>query len=230
MKNSLIWLGLLAAFAVTTAWGGGVGNDTPPSWRGNAYTTYNVWNFVTGATTIQPDVLNDPYGTPSAAINPGVDASGWYGPGSPNGNPPAFYGGSVQEMWDISTGNITLTVPEVGSGLYEDIQVQVTYWSDISQAPSVSIADGTQQGSTTTTVAQNPSGPGEWLTDLSTWLVEPVNNQDIITILGDQTDGSVIDQVIVDTVTVPEPSTMSLAALGAVALVVAAVRRRELSR
>ena len=221
MKDLGLRIGLVVMCAAIAAQA-----DTLPPWaRGSDGTTYSVWNFITNNLNPAPDVVYNPYGTASASINYNPPfGTGWY---DTNSN----YG-SVQGFWDIANGSITLTVPIAPpNGSYpETNQIQITYWSDISAAPTLSVANGTQIGSTVTIPGVNPSGPGQWFTDVTTWLISPGTTPDIITILGDQSTGSVIDQVVVDTLTVPEPTTISLVALGVAAFAGAFFRRRSSSR
>jgi hypothetical protein len=191
MKNSVIWVGVLcAALAVTTAWG-----DTPPSWRGTPGTTYEAWNFVASNSPVAPESFTNGYGTPSAVIdyNPPT-GTGWY-------DTLTNVYGPVQGFWDIARGSVTLTVPVAtnsqSSVIKEMIQVQVTYYRDITRAPSLSIPNGTQIGSTVTTPGVDGLN-GTWYTDLSTWRIQPSANPNTVTITGN-TRGSIIDQIIVDT-------------------------------
>lgn len=234
MKNFGSWFCLAVICAATAAWG-----DTPPPWsRSASGATYSVWNFVTSATNPAPDVVYNPYGTASGSVNynPPV-GTGWYG-NAGNGNYTNSLGavvgttsvyGSVPYFWDIANGSMSFSIPTApANGLPETNQIQVTYYVDIDKAPTISVAGGTQIGSTTVTET-GIGGAGEWYTELETWLIQPGTGSDIITILGNSR-GSVIDQVIVDTLTVPEPSTISLAALGVAAFVGSVLRRRRSSR
>jgi hypothetical protein len=140
--------------------------------------------------------------------------------------------GTKQGFWDIGNGSITLTLPNLPNNnvSYETIQIQITYWRDISQAPSYGYSSSpfaTQIGSTSTTLVQDPAGPGAWYSDLTLWHVTPNPNMDTITILGDLNFGSVIDQIVIDTLAVPEPSTASLMALALGGAVLWSLRRRK---
>ena len=198
--------------------------DTPPSWRGQSGSTLEQWTFAANSLTPAPDTVSNPYGTPTLSISPEpVFATGWYD---------TFVAyGTNQGFWDIARGSMSLQVPNSNTGdLYQYIQVQVTYWLDISQAPTFSFSpSATQIGSTATTLVSDPAGPGAWYSDLSTWLIQPSPNQDMITLLGGSANGSVIDFVSVDTLatSVPEPSAVVLATLGGLGLLLVLRRHRR---
>ena len=223
-KAAALWMGLLAAFAVTTAWG----IDTPPSWRGTALTTYDVWNFATSSTAPVPDVYNNAYGTPSGSINYDPPyGTGWYGnngrgsytnaAGSVITSTNSY--GSLPYFWDIASGSMTLNVPvpPSTSSHLAACQIQVTYYIDISYVPSVTVASGaqsgTQIGSTVTTYTGlhnkanggNPRKGGNWWTDLYTFSMLPSTSPDVVTISGDPSSGSFVSQVIVDTMVTNHP-------------------------
>jgi hypothetical protein len=73
-------------------------------------------------------------------------------------------------------------------------------------------------------VEQAPTG-GSWLLDRWIFRIEPNPAHEQIVITSDPVWGSVIDQVVVDTYCVPEPASVGLVVLGALA-VLARMRRR----
>jgi hypothetical protein len=187
--------------------------DTAPSWRGDPGTTFQQWDFTGNSLTPAPNLLTNSYGTPTATINYNPPfGTGWY-------NTLAGYGSQVG-FWDIANGSIGLNIPSVAvPAFYLQIQLQVVYWRDISQAPTFSLLpSGVQIGSTITTLFEDPAGIGAWYSDLVVWEVTPGPSDQFITILGDPTFGSVIGQVIVDTRPVPEPAAGVLMLLGVAGL------------
>jgi hypothetical protein len=191
MKHFVIWVGVLATLAATSAWG-----DSPPSWRGTLGTTYEQWDFANSNNPVAPDSFSNSYGTPSASINYNPPfGTGWYD------TLPDVYG-AVQGFWDIGKGAIALTVPAATNTLStvakEIIQVQVTYFISPFRRPKLSVPNGTQIGSTTTIPGEYGT-VGEWFTDVSTWQLTNSANPNIISVLADTNKGSMIEQVIVDT-------------------------------
>jgi len=172
-----------------------------------------------------PNILNNPFGTPSATIDPDpVNGTGWWD------TLPGVYG-SKQGWWDIANGSIELGIPNQPNnppGSYKLIQLQVTYWNDINQAPIVSVSPfAVQQGVTVSTLVESGPVGGAWYSDLYLWRLEPNPFSETITLTGPAFTGSQIDQIVVDTICiVPEPaSAVSALLLGALA--VWQVRRRE---
>lgn len=179
------------------------------------------WAFALSANPAVPEVTDNPYGVPSAAIN--VDpatGTGWYN------TLPEIYG-TAQGWWDIGTGSIVLTVPDrvdYTPNSFFDVWLEVTYWSEPSGAPTVTTASpfDTLVGKTTTLVEAGPI-MGGWYKDVYQWsLATGGSNPKIITIAGDQASGSQIDTVSI----VPEPSSM-LAAGSLLAGMFGFVRRRR---
>jgi hypothetical protein len=197
---------------------------SPPATRGQAGTTYGLWNFSTSTTSPAPDSFINPNGTPVLTITPSADQSGigW------QDSLPAVYG-SKQGFWDLGDdGHIDLSLPTPGPGTTtETLQLQITYWLSIDQAPQVTISpSATLQSSQNTLVLTGPHGLGSWYTEVLDYSISPNPANNEVRISGDPTSGSVIDQVIVDSLTVPEPSGISIAAV----TVVAGVGARRLLR
>ena len=182
--------------------------DTPPVYRGLPGSTFQQWDFTGNSTTPSPELLTNPYGTPTLSVdyNPPF-GSGWY-------NTLTGYG-TRQGFWDIANGSMSLDISSVPvPAFFLQIQLQVTYWKDISQAPTFNLfPSGVQIGPTITTLVEDPAGLGAWYSDLIVWEVTPGPGDEFITLLGNASFGSVIEQVIVDTKPVPEPATLGLAVL-----------------
>lgn len=186
---------------------------SPATWtRGALGTTYQAWEFNTSSTTPAPDFVNNSFGTPTLSIdyNPPF-GTGWYNTAPGLGTKTGF--------WDIGQGSMTLSVPNSPDpGLFEQVQIQVTYWVGPDASPGISFAPtgGTQDGSTITQVVQDPAGPGYWAQDTSLWTIMPSPSDLTIVLTGETGEGAIIDELIVDTTftPVPEPSALSLLALG----------------
>jgi len=185
----------------------------PPSWRGQPGSTLQVWNFATDANPAAPSLLNNPFGTPSATIDyDPLFGTGWYD------TMPDLYG-SKQGWWDIATGTIAFDIPNspaTGPGSFKLLQLQVTYWKDLSLAPLVTLDPfGTPQGSVTTSLVEPGPVGGGWYSDTYLWELVPNPTGEQLLISGDPMWGSQIDQVVVDTIcVVPEPSALVCLMLG----------------
>jgi len=184
----------------------------PPDWRGDPGSTLQQWSFSTDADPATPDIFSNPFGSSSADI----DVEPLYGTGWWDTYEDVY--GSKQGWWDVARGSITLEIsnsPSSPPGSYKLIQVQVTYWRDISAAPSISVNPfATQQGSTITTLIENGPEGGAWYSDRSIWVLGPNPSSETVLVQGHATYGSMIDGIVVDTIcVVPEPSSVACAAL-----------------
>ncbi len=189
----------------------GFGDDLfPPPWdRLDPAATMQAWSFSTAADPAAPDIWNNPFGTPSADITVSSMGSGWWD------SEPLVYG-SKYGWWDIGEGEIELYIPNspyVDPGSYKLIQVQVTYWLDINQAPIISVSPyAEQQGATETAEIEKGPVGGAWYLDRSIWRLSPNPENETIFLTGPTGTGSMIDQIVVDTICiVPEPSSVGCA-------------------
>ncbi len=190
----------------------------PPLWRGQPGSTFQEWTFDTDANPAAPTLLNNPYGAPAATITVGAFGAGWQQqlPGL----------GSQTGYWDIGDAiegaQIVLDIPNRPvQDLYKEIWVQVTSYVDINQAPLVSVPGATLLGSDQAIVEQVPEG-GSWVLDLTKWRIEPNPSQEQIVLSAIPMFGATIDQIVVDTICVPEPATLLTLVVGGIAL----LRRR----
>ena len=203
-----------------------------PSWRGDAGTTYQEWLFGTSADPAAPDVVTNGYGSPTADISIGWAGSGWW-----DQFPPTAAG--RLGVWDLGRGvdaenpelfgGITISVPNSsfsGLGTYTDVWVQVTYYVDINLAPTVNVTGATELPGGMVQLLETVPGWGSWFLSQSMWRIEPNTLNSTIVITGHDM-GSLIDHVVVDTMSVPEPASMLLLGLGAAAL---GIRRKRSGR
>jgi hypothetical protein len=189
-----------------------------PTWRGQEGTTHQEWRFDTPANPAVPEVISNQYGSAVAAISVGGMGSGWLD------QLPAM--GTQTGYWDISGqgGAIVIDIDNRPVPLaYKEIWIQVTYYKDLTQAPLVDVPGAARLGGQSLLV-ENAPPIGAWMLDQSIWRLEPNPPHEQIVILP-HGDGSVIDQIVVDTICAPEPA--SLAGLVLAGTAVFGPRRRR---
>jgi hypothetical protein len=181
----------------------------PPPWqRGVSGTTFAQWEFSVLDDVPPADIYYNPYGTPMMQIIP-VEA--WL---------PQWDG--RQGVWPLS-GTVLATIPNnPDPNPFKDIWIQLT-WEANTTTPAPGgipiVMENTGAGTPATLVSEISLG-GNWYH--STYAIHMVPNPPSETI---QINGLImLDELVIDTICVPEPGTLSLLALGGAALF---LRRRR---
>jgi hypothetical protein len=202
--SRLIKLAVCASILIPSA--AAAHNLIEPLWASAGGTTFQDWTFDDADNPASPEVIRNEYGAAAALIAVGDMGAGWLGslPGL----------GSQTGFWDLgSGGTIVLDIDNRPLALpYKEIWVQVTYFADISAAPVVDVPMATLIDSQTVVVED--LGMGGWLLDQSSWRIEPNPLSEQIIVTADPMWGSIVDQVVVNTICVPEPATTGLLAVG----------------
>lgn len=195
----------------------------PPDWRGDPNSTVQEWDFLTDTNPLAPDgpLYDNAFGEPPSA---GLDGSGM-----------AWIDGS----W-AGVENIICEIPNNPDPNKEKwIRVQVTYSPDevipyLSQftAPdsvSASVGGDVFEGQLIETIdlGKTSGYPSYYQLYLDVWdIVIPYNPPvEVVLVHFPQTGtgfgdmGGYVDQLVIDTICVPEPATMSLLVLGGLALI-----------
>src|SRR5262245_30096179 len=168
-----------------------------PCWRGAPNTTFQHWMFgvSNNPASIPPELATNTYGSPLISIVPGPFSSGYIVEDP--------FLGCRQGIWDLGRfGTMTAAVPNAPSppaGSYKYVRVQVTQYRDslYDTNATVAISGGTlvsqQQQSIETTLI------GQWIVEQTIWRMGPPCPTAEYVVLTAGTNGSLIDQVVVDT-------------------------------
>ena len=194
MKTFIVTAVLVLASATGLA-----GALDPPEWRDTGGSTLAEWRFDTDANPADPEVVTNAYGAPSANIAIGDFGEGWF-----DSQSNVF--GSKQGFWDLgSAGTITIGVPNSPPCVFKEVWVQVTYWEDISAAPTVAVAGGTPLGDPVSPVLveAGPAGGG-WYCALTKWRFAPGPDSETVTITATPEWGALIENVVIDTLAGPD--------------------------
>jgi hypothetical protein len=180
----------------------------PPDFRYQDGTTYARWEFFTDDPMPIPDDQFNPYGTASMEIWPGVGQAYWPQWGGRDG------------VWPLS-GAAEIAIDNRPEPLpYKDILVQLTWAEQVQDVvPLIWETISGVEAELLDQVTLNPTGeapPADGFWYHSTYLIhlEPNPDFEIVRI-----DGAVmIDELVIDTICIPEPCTIALLGLGGMVL------------
>lgn len=190
-------------------------DGAPPLWRGAVGSTVQGWEFGTNDKTPDADLLYNPYGTPELEVSP--TRPGYQ----------ALWGG-YEGVWHLS-GVVNVVIPNnLDLNEYKIVQVQIVWASeDGTSVPCVDVfawLDGVDGALEAAVIDYAPivtqlgptgvAGAGEyWYHSVYTFRVEPNPVIELVTI------GSAvwIDGVVIDTICIPEPATVCLMGVAALA-------------
>jgi len=213
MSRRLLVLALAAVFVGLSAASVFADDLNPPPWRGQPGTTFALWQFLTPDPNPQPDMLYNPYGIPWTHVVPGIGQNWW-----------SFWGGR-QGVWPFS-GSITVGIPNRPGGEYKDIWVQITWAQQaINESPIVRVGNvfGSDVHKVPLGPTNEPYGDGIWWHSTYTLRLYPNPPYEEVVI-----DGAImVDQLVIDTICIPEPSSLLALSGGVVGLVGFVIRRRR---
>jgi hypothetical protein len=175
----------------------------PPPWRGMPGTTSQTWEFYTDNPTPPPDIQFNPYGASAAHVWPGTGQAWW----------PQW--GGRPGVWPLS-GTSEFYIPNNPvQNDYKDIWIQITWAKQaFASTPILSSTPGgtlqlLHQVDIGPTGEPPPAGANWWH---SSYNIRIYPNPNFETI---RIDGTImLDEVVIDTICVPEPSSLASLAMG----------------
>lgn len=170
----------------------------PPTWRGEASTTWQAWEFDNDTNPVTADDGFNPYGTAVATV----------------------FGDFPYTRWkDIDNGHlgvwrfedwITVDVPNTDNtdpGTYKEIWIQITYSAGYGRDPELFTLP---EETTVETIAKTQLDDYYWH---GTYVVRIEPNPEFETIYIEPRDCTLyVDELVVDTRCVPEPASLLLLA------------------
>jgi len=220
MVKSLLRAAVLAGVLMMVLGAVAVADDIwYPWWDRTPNVTYywDSWTDLVGANGYAPDSQIG-VGSATADVTVGDGGAGLFAIGDAV---PGY--GSKTDIWDMGPGGaMNLDVATNPSGML--VWVQVTYFQSMSVTPTVNVIGAQQIGLVRSAyevrqVQQNLTlsddvEPQQWVTYMSLWRLDPGAVFGGINIAADSNMGAVIDQVVVDTRVLPEPTAVVLALIG----------------
>lgn len=183
-----------------------------PCWRGLPNSTFQQWAFSAAddATNIPAELVTNVFGNPQASVIAGDFSSGYF-----DTDP---FIGSVQGIWDLGRyGTMTLNVsnnPALTAGAYTYVQVQVAQFQDgfiYSSNAAVSLAGGTLLSEQQQLLVTNSFG-GQWIVQKTLWRLPAPAPSAVAVVLTGGYYGSLIDQVVVETLSLDFPTPSDITA------------------
>ncbi len=171
----------------------------PPPWRGEPRTTFAIWEFDTPDLNPMPNFWDNPFGPPNLIVEPIGD---W---------------DDIVGAWPLS-GMITVEIMNFPEPLeWKDIWIQLTWKPEdgaMTPFPVIEVTDSFGMISPIYDIVEEIQLNEGWLHTTYQTQIFPNPQFEVIMITGEIW----VDELVIDTRCIPEPATIGLLSVGALAL------------
>ena len=201
MKRRMLLLVALCVISLSSVSFAALNDVNPPAWRGLPGSTMQVWDFSYPDNPAIPEVVVNPYGNPTVTLTEGQ----YY---------PTYNG--ADGVWRVTAiGSIDVYIPntqDTGPDTWKEIILQISYADPYGQ-PGWEIPILTVPAAESVTRVDSLILPNGYYHDTYHIIIRPNPPEEIIDLVSIQC-AMYVDQIIVDTICLPEPATISMLGLG----------------
>jgi len=195
----------------------------PPGWRGDANSTLQIWEFSDDTNPAPADVDQNSYGDPEATIYGNFELplrdTRWLAEDM------GHHG-----VWKIGT-SMGLSIPnDPELRELKQIRLQVTYDGGCSPdlSPEIDVVASDNAVITEFQLVQQTALDNVYTHAVYDLELRPNPSDEVVWILP-RYDNVYVDEVVIDTICVPEPSTLLLLVVGAAGILVYVLKRKRLA-
>jgi hypothetical protein len=190
----------------------------PPDWRGAPHSTFQVWEFSTDANPAEPDLSDNPFGSALATIYGEFDYP----------DMDTYWLAKDHEhlgVWNIG-GSMSLEIPnDPRLGAQKLIRLQLTYDGSPTPdiAPQINVLASDNAAVADFQLVEHTVLDDWYVHDTYDIVLEPNPQRETIWLLP-RFCQLYVDEIVVDTMCVPEPSSLVILVAGAIAVAACVLR------